>query len=153
MQNRSCMPEKTTGTKQQSVTEWFNMHFSVCWGSESAAWLTSVWRRMCCNSPGGPIPPRGYAEQDAEKFSPSGPTAQNGSSFSEKWETENRDSLFFSERPALQVWTGTISRRDSILKTCFSQPCLNPSWKDMGYCRYHSVDKDRLWVGKTHANT
>lgn len=53
---RSMPERKTTGTMRQSVTERFNVHFSFCRGNERASCLTGVWRRMCCNSPGGPIP-------------------------------------------------------------------------------------------------
>lgn len=40
--------------------------FTMCSWRECNAQLTSMRRTMCCNSPGGPIPPGGYTEQEAE---------------------------------------------------------------------------------------
>lgn len=66
--------------------------FSVCWGSEHAAWLTSVRRRMSCNSPGGPIPTRGNTAQDAEIL-PQRPTTQDAASSSENERQKNVESF------------------------------------------------------------
>lgn len=56
----SCMLVKNDRNKAAECDGVIQYAFSVCSGSEHTAWLTSVWRRMCCNSPGGPISPWGY---------------------------------------------------------------------------------------------
>ncbi len=108
----SCMPEKNDRNKAAECDGVIQYAFSVCWGSECTAWLTSVWRRMCCNSPGGPIPPRGYTAQDAEML-PQQPKTP------EQPQQEIRDrksgNLYFSERNTLQVWKDRIPRKDEIL--------------------------------------
>lgn len=127
MQNQDECQRKTTETKQQSVTEWFNMHFSVCWGNERASWLTGMWRRTCCNSPGGPIPPRVYIAQDAEIL-----PWRDRSSFSRKEDkAEKIRNLFSSELSNNN--TAHLNRQNSQQKIkfslCFSWPCPNPPRK------------------------
>lgn len=104
----SCMPERNKRNKAAECDGVIQYAFSVCWGSECTAWLTTVWRRMCCNSPGGPIPPRGYTAQKAEML-PQQPTTR------EQLRQEIRDrksgNLFLSKRTSLQVWNDRIPRK------------------------------------------
>lgn len=111
MQNQDECQRKTTEIKQQSVTEWFNMHFSVCWGSERASWLTGMWRRMCCNSPGGPIPPWVYTAQDAEIL-----PWRDRSSFSRKQDKAEKPGgtcSHLSYRTTVHIWTDRIPNKRS----------------------------------------
>lgn len=145
----SCIFETNDRNNAAECDRKIQYAFPLCQGSEHTAWLTSIWRSICCNNIRDPIRPQGYAAQDAEMLLQQPTTQPEGQEQIQQGISDKELVLF---RITLQVWTDRNPGKYYILNMFL----LVLPHKDMDYSRYHIVDKDRLWVGKNtciHINT